>query len=286
MRNIKRVVPWGLSVAVAAAATSAHGAFVLMENFQDVAVGSDLAAANAGENFSSATTGKFTAFEDPTDPLNVLLRTTNATDAGITAPLQAQVGGASLVIADGTTATLFYRIYRRGTTPNFNAGLSDVTGTGSGDYESQLNVQDTADDFFQVRDGDNNSTTTSGFTITSRVFDPDTWLGVFQVIDNGDALNPQTDESTRFYIQSATDASPVLLTGGDNIFTFRNDTAGALTNFLVRSTGGTDFFVDDIYVDLSGENLVAPVTIPEPASLGLLAMAGMGLIGRRRRAAH
>jgi len=44
----------------------------------------------------------------------------------------------------------------------------------------------------------------------------------------------------------------------------------------------TDYFVDDLYIEVSNDNASITVPTPEPASLALLAMGGVAILRRRR----
>jgi len=293
--QIQRFIRAACVLGAVSAVGTADAAFVQFENFNDVALGSNLSAANAGENFevgaTNATTGGgFTVVLDPEGGTNQVLQST-VFNTGLTAPL------GILSIPDNTTGTLFYRLRRAGTgtVPDFNLGLSDdgttpSTTVNTGLFESQLNTSSTAQaGKFQVRDGTNNSGTASGFTVaTNNVFTPGVYIGVFQVINN-------TTDTTEFYVQEGAATTPVKLVGGDNVYHFRNSTgagptlaANPLTNFLILASGAAatqdTFFVDDIYVDTAGQNLAAPVTIPEPSAVAVLGVGFIGLLARRRRA--
>ena len=103
-----------VGLATAFPSAPAQAAFVLFEDFEDVAVGSDISGSIAGENLNVGTSnatnsGAYTVITDPTNAGNRLLQST-AVQKGFTGSLGA------LSIADGTTGTLFYRIYRLGVT--------------------------------------------------------------------------------------------------------------------------------------------------------------------------
>jgi hypothetical protein len=282
-------------VAAAAAillTADARGSYSLYEDFQDLLDGYDISGNDPGENFivgatNATTSGAFTVIADPTLSGNRLLQSTVVNKA-FTGDLGA------LSVANNTTATLFYRIYRLGmgdalSTPDINFGLADDATPPSpmvvgAPYESQLNISGAigAAQHAEFSPRDRNGTADTNVPFSTLIF-----YGIFQVIDS-------VNDNTQFYYQRATDPAPILLTGGDNIYSFRNGTPNAnpLINFLML--GGTPagagavqdtFYIDDIYLDTAGINLIAPVPIvgvPEPAAISSIALAACWLLGVRR----
>jgi hypothetical protein len=204
-------------------------------------------------------------------------------------------GLGSLSVLNNTQATIFYRIHRLGVgnTLDVNFGIADTdtppTGQNNGtSYESQLNFSGNSSltlSEFRPRNG-------GTLMDTAAYWDPEMWFGVYQVIDS-------VSNTTVFYYQSEFDEAPIRLQGfmsGTFTMNFRNGVTNDndLINFLVLNGlpvgGGTQdvYYLDDIYVDLDGENLVSPVAIasvPEPSTIALLlgGIGGWGAWSRLRR---
>ncbi|MES2661144.1 MAG: PEP-CTERM sorting domain-containing protein [Verrucomicrobiota bacterium] len=274
----------------ALAASTANAAFSLYQDFQSLTVGYDISGSDPNENFTVSNTnagtasGGFTVAADPTTPGNNVLRS-DAVSRAFAGALT------TLTIPNNSTATLFYRIYRLGSNaPDVNFGVSDQTANliptaNAGlDYQSQLNVSggvgNAQNSEFSPRNG-------GGTSNTDVIWTANTYFGIYQVVNT-------STNTTQFYYQRVTDPAPILLTsvpGAVSNQAFRN--AGtrpgtAMSHFLmvagVPAGGGTQdvFYLDDIYIDLAGANLTAPVLIPEPAT-GCLMMAGACCLLLRRR---
>ena len=258
-----------------ACASIAQASYILLQDFEDVALGANLADANPGESFSMVVQGG----QSPSATVELAPWAGGGKAAKVTNP------GATLFmpvsIPQGTTATLFYQLYRTGLV-NMSSGMSDVASIGDhnfGNFESQLNINALAEpQVFKVRDAGAFSTSTTNFDISSL-------YNIWHVIDN------QAD-TTKFYVQKVgVDPAPVLIEiNSKSAFTFRNGVANNnLVNFLFMTgtanatdAAHTTVYFDNIYLDPTGENLTNP--IPEPASLWLLAAAALaGACVRRRR---
>lgn len=285
------------AVAFFSLTASSPAAFSLYQNFEGLSAGYDIAGNDPNENFqvgnsnaSPTPSGAFTVIIDPTNGGNKLLEST-AVSRAFTGSLGA------LSIANNTTATVFYRVYRLGlgNAPDVNWGIADdpSTPTGSvnagGFYESQLNVSGAVGTGQNAEFSPRNGGTTIN---TDVVFTPGTWFGIFQVINS-------TTNQSQFYYLPEDGTTPTLLksSGGTGLANFRNGTTNnnTLSNFLMLAglppSGAANqdtFYLDDIYVDISGSNLLAPVSIssvPEPTSAGVAGMAFCGvLIAARARA--
>lgn len=185
-------------------------------------------------------------------------------------------------------ATYFFRIYRDGPV-NISSGLSDdVIPALFGAYEAQINAQhNTApDDSLKVRDAGAFDDLGPG------TFALATWYNVWMIVNNS------TDTYELYYDAGIFGTPASALThvadpnggAGDFTFGFRN---GAAANPLITALlamGGTtpaltgNFLVDDIYIDLAGQNLANP-TVPEPTAAAFLGGAAlMGLLRRHRHA--
>jgi hypothetical protein len=264
------------TLGVAAGAPQASAAFVVVEDFQSRTLG----PVN-GQNGFTAGAGAQVVL-DPANATNRLLQV-SAADTSV---------AKGISIADNTTATLYFQI-KTSAPVNASLGATDVAApTEFAAFESQVNVNaSTPVQPIRIRDlgvfDALSDTGGSASTITSA--QP---IGVFLVINN-------TTNTTEVYLQEAGDAAPVLqVNGAQDDFGFRNTTAADLVNFYIRTGGavpntgeapGTGpFFVDNIYLDATGANLAAPApligaAVPEPATFGLLGVAGVALAARRRR---
>lgn len=304
-RTIARLYPCLIGLALLGVLRSADASWTLYQNFESLPVDYDIADdSNPNENFtvstqditnSAARYGGYTVAPDPTNPANKALDL-NAVGWAFTGQFVDAATGTPTPIADLTTATLFYRVYRTtvNNTPDVNFGASDIgtitDGTNNAtNFQSQLNVSGGSlaagtTDIFRPRNG--------GGTVDTGVhWVEGTWFGIFQVIDNA------TNTSLFFY-QGESDSEPILLFGqvsGTSTMAFRNGGSRPdtdLTNFLATNGlpgGGVNdiFYLDDIYLDLSGENLLSPVpiaSVPEPATAGLVlaSLSGLAAMARRR----
>jgi hypothetical protein len=204
---------------------------------------------------------------------------------------------AASTVGSGTTAT----------NNNFNFIITDVTQPGdtAGSSEVQLNYDATqfpvgGSTTFRIRNAGAFPFATTGGTVASRVMPvANAQYNAWFVINN-------STDTYQLYLQNDADsalATPKLITGivtdaSGNVtsstsnFVFRNSGTGAVANDLITANFGNGTTVaanavnfDDIYVDLAGSNTTNPVTAPEPASLALLGIGALALVGRRRRQA-
>lgn len=153
-------------------------------------------------------------------------------------------------IPEGATATLFFRL--RSTAPSglvdWVVGTSDVAvPTNWPDFEGYLRFAEdgTVDDLdIDVRNG-------GGFSEVGPA-PADTWINVWLVLNN-------SDDTTDVYFNTtpadATTPGTLSLIGSG----FRNGTAASLITLLaINNEPGTTGYLDDLYLDLSGENLTYP----------------------------
>ncbi len=228
----------------------AQAAFVRLENFDRLALGN-----LHGQNGWVASAADGQVVVDPDDPCNRVLAVT-----GIAGNVYRALG--PLAITNNPAATLFFRMRRANATPNLSAGLSDVAApiaNSFGDFEAQLNCNTLMATNLNVRDA------TVFRTIGS--FTNDEWYNVWMVVNNPADL-------VSVYLQGGTLTEPTVLqaTNGEYAFTFRNTTGdavnlntnpqpNALVTFNIKTTTGHvgPFYVDDIYLDLTGTNLALPL---------------------------
>ena len=152
-------------------------------------------------------------------------------------------------LEEGTTGTLFFRYWANEDRSHVNFGLSDVDPPGGGgwnDFEAQ--IRENQDGGVDFRDN-------GDFTNVIDLQELDEWYNVWMVIDND-------QDSLQGYIQSAVSfpTQTALEAGAQDTFDFRNGTADPLAVFYMRigNDHEGDWYLDDVYLDLSGENLSIP----------------------------
>ena len=170
-------------------------------------------------------------------------------------------------IASGTTATLFMRVRSTadartvdGVATDLVFGLSDsATPSDWINFEGYARLYD-ADAAaaigvtMEVRNG-------SSDFVNVGTASADAWFNVWMVIDN-------TAQTTDIYFNTgavdATDASTQSYMDGG----FRRGDGNDLVSLFVRNNQGvTTGYIDDIYIDTTGENLISPLTVSEPGTV-------------------
>jgi hypothetical protein len=278
---------------VGAAALPARAAFSLFDNFNSYNTGS---LSGQGGWVTSTTAGAVTNVVD----VGGIDR--EAQVYGNSIPNYKALGGLSIPNAS-TAATVYFnfRMAAATTGNNFNFIITDVTTPAdtAGSSEVQLNF-DAAQaptggtTTFRVRNGGAFPFATTGGTVATRV------MPVAGSQYNGWFVINNSADTYQLYLQNDADpalATPTLITGittdatgavtsSTSTFGFRNGTAA---NDLITanfgngaSSAGNLVNFDDIYVDLAGSNTINPT--PEPGSLALIGLGGLGLLNRRRRA--
>ena len=180
---------------------------------------------------------------DPTDAQNQVLQVL-------------PVGGAenafselSEALEDGTTGSLYFRFWPSDDLSHMNFGLSDVNPPGDGgwnDFEAQ--IRDNQQGGLDFRDN-------GGFTNLLDFLEIEEWYQVWMVIDNN-------EDVLQGYIQSEVsfpEQTP-LTAGAQDTFDFRFGTDDPLSTFYLRAGANHegDWYLDDVYLDLDGENLSVP----------------------------
>jgi len=199
---------------------------------------------------------------------------------------------ARLRIPDGNQATLFFRIaWSSGEDIDLSAGMSDVANpitetlfNSFTQFESQAAFPFAAGfDNVGVRDAD-------GLKSLSDNVGPLTWYSMWLAIDNA-------ADTTQLFIQGGDFTNQTQLgTGGQSVFPFRNgiDNNDLITFFIATGRNTTaappsptenigPVYLDDIYIDTSGQNLVNPVPEPSTLLLGIVGLAAFAIIAARRR---
>lgn len=165
----------------------------------------------------------------------------------------------ALSIANGTTATLYYRMYWEdgahdlsiGMTAQFNP-ISDYDFNSYGAYESQLSLSGPlGGQDLRARDG-------GDAPVLAASLAPGVWYDVWSVIDNA-------ADTTQFYIQGGAFASQTLLSSGPQTeFLFRHGVDNVDLRTFQLTTGYLlgPVLLDDLHIDTAGANLSTPVGAP------------------------
>lgn len=267
---------WNLGIRTAARATicsavltllgpaTVQAAFVEVDDFEGLTLG-----ALNGQNGWTTSNAGFVVAADPVNGLNSVMRITSGTPSDQTA-YKAIPG----IVNSSTAATLFFRARKDAGVVNMSWGASDVATptVNFGDYETQFNIQDTSSNTLQVRNGSNFGPVDA--------FADNVWYDLWMVIDN----NANTYEA---YIQGGAFGSVTQLdlVGPVTEFGFRNGGANDLIRALIRNGANhnANFYIDDVYLDLAGQNLANPSAVPEPSTWLLLGLSSLGLYVARRR---
>ncbi len=224
----------------------APAAWESIDTFEERSLGSIHDQGNWVVNEGALGTDAFEVIVDPTDANNQVMFAAETIDN--TPNVEDMFFELDRPLEDGTVGTLYFRFRTDAFESHINFGLSDVaepTGTWN-HFEAQ--IRDNQDGGLDFRDG-------GGFTNVLVDLPLDEWISVWMVIDNADDL-------TQNYIQ--TEASipeqTQLTAGAQDEFAFRFGTDEPLNNFFLRAGGNHfgEWILDDIYLDLSGENLTDP----------------------------
>lgn len=236
-----------------------HAAWVALDNFDSYATGP---LAGQGGWTLSAGSGNTSTVEDQSG--NKVAAMTSGT---ANQTLYRSMGSGA--IANNTTATVFFRFQSTLAQPNFNIGLLDIAAPANATFninQSQFRVAgDTAANANNLYTRDS-----TGF-VDIGDFEIFTWYNMWMVINN-------TTDRTTFY--TSTGNADGTLMGDANGYTFRVPSVNPITTLQVISSNTSAVFLDDFYLDTSGENLVNPV--PEPSMTGLVGLGTLAMFRRRR----
>ncbi len=266
--------------------------FTLIDDFESYAAGSPISGQGAW--LAEAATNPVAAGVS-IDPLNPGNRVLNIGDGGF-------IGGRlghretintnpALRIAQGSTATLFFRLAWDSADVDLSVGMTDVANPISDvifnsftQFESQLAVT-FAPGFDKLGVRDN-----SGLKVLTTDVQPLEWYNVWMVIDNA-------ADTTQVYLQGGAFTDPTLLdSAGQTSFLFRNGVDNNdLITFFIATGRNTDnlppnptenigpVYLDDLYIDTTGINLTNPVPEPAGLALGSMALGSLALFAARKR---
>jgi len=263
-------------IAVGLLSVPAHAAFTEIDDFED---GFASTTDGAGQNGWAAlgSGGASPLITDPTDAGNTALRFIGGTTGN---DKKNVYKAASTGIADEGMGALFLRFYIEDTNSDHTFGLTANSPPASGqtvELATTIRIDDTT---LEVHDGSNGSGSGGGFKNLATGLSGDTWYSLWVLVDNDADTFQVYIEGGDFATQTKLDAS------GDDTFDFRyGGGANALQNVVLshNNSGNNDpILFDDIYVDTAAKTLTNP--IPEPASIALLGLGTLCLLGRSRRA--
>jgi hypothetical protein len=303
----------GLYICVAGSiflgAATTRAAFTLVDNFEASTLGLLEGQIAPGTNNpwvtinnTSGTSPSIAVIAAPSDSLNPAntqaVRFTTASNQIAYNQLGALTTGESST--PGTaTGTLFFRIRLDPQTQNLGVGWSDGLAATTGDstaaptstnfdnFEMFLNQDGNSaglGNSFRVRNG-------TAFNVITPENEDNVWYNVWFVAKN--LTGQTTGDVYDAYLQGGTNFPTQTLIGENLQFRANSATnevgGGPLDYFLARQGGdintanGTNgaFYIDDIYIDVTGQNLANPV--PEPSTLALAGLAVLGLILHQRR---
>ena len=212
-------------------------------------------------------------FEDPVDETNnMFYLSSNAYGVVDWAPNYVAIPLPAALPAGGE-GTLYFRFHNLGSGHDMSGGLSPVQIVpdpetpyengmsqpgGWAALEAQFQMHAPGSDLFRVRHG-------AAFEATQIAIPNNEWVEIWMHVNH--AAN-----TTEFYVKTAADAAPVKAVFTDEFGAettaadFRNGTTEPLVTFFMGTVAGLAdnpvdgdaFFIDDIYIDVTGLNLSSP----------------------------
>lgn len=201
---------------------------------------------------------------------------------------------AGLSIPNASTAATFFFQFRLTSTTgnNWNFALNDVAApTGnSSDNEVQFNFDTSAASFRARNAGAFKVLSTTGDAAGNVPLLANSTYNVWFVVNNSVDQYTVYMENDEILTLNGTPHQVLANDGTGGLFTFRNSASGTVANDLTTvnmGPGGTSnnniAFVDNLYADLSGQNLLNPVPEPSTLSLSLCGLLAFVACRRNRR---
>ncbi|MEN1678287.1 MAG: hypothetical protein AAGJ46_01745 [Planctomycetota bacterium] len=212
-----------------------------------------------------STTSEYTVTSDPDNPSNqVLLATGTSAAQGAPNEGNAYIPLGVDSIAEGTTGTVFFRM-RTSDLSDIVFGASDVAAPFTwSSYEGYMVMGSVAgENAFRVRDG-------GAFSGNLLTYSADQWYNIWLVLDHA-------ADTVSLYTSQGSDAAALLGSGG---FRTGNEPDSDLVSLNLRMgsphlNNSAQGYLDDIFVDSTGENLAIPSGIGMPALPGDVNLDGL-----------
>jgi len=264
---MKSISTLPLPLAFLALSSVSFGAYVAIDDFSSYSASDDLNGMNDW-GISNTSVNTLTAVQDPTNASNLVARVAGG------APNNDGIYNLNSTLDFAGTGTLFLR-FRFDSVPHVLFGLKDSSnGLSWSDLATITRAGDGGGDTGMfVYDG--------GYTEATSLTNADAWYNAWVVADS-------STNTYDVYLQSDDDPDFALQTQVYTDADYRNSSSTLDSFYFKTASDHTgNFWVDDIYFDNTGENLVPAVTpVPEVSAsaliVGLLTMA-LGVSRHRRR---
>ncbi len=261
LNNRRYVLP---AIAALALTTSASAAFIPLETFDSLAVGSALSEVG-GWNGNATGNTEITIQQDPVTGSNAMYVPAQGN-------LRMNFDLGSYAVADQSVATLFYSFSRTGGALDQGVGFAAgpvAAPADQGAYTIHKGPTLTA------RNGGGDASASSGFEVGTSY---NVWLVLNNQAGTADTYDVWVQGGAGAY------ATQSQLYSNLNVRTGSADAYEVLFLHAFLNNSGGELYLDNFHIDLTGENLSA---IPEPgtyaAIFGLLALAGV-MVRRRLKA--
>lgn len=243
---------------------TAFGAFVLVDNFDTLNTAS-LGTQNGWTTSASGTGNTFNVIANPlSGGTGKLLEMKKSTASS---SIYAYKNFTSPIANANTATTVFFRMYSASAGMNIVAGAAETPSTAFSDYATIARLASASLDVYSTSYQSVDSTVALG-----------QWYDIWMVLNNS------ADTYQMYYSENGGAQTLATTVGSLSTFTMRNGGAEAINAFMVATSQiatATTSYIDDIYIDTTGSNLISPVPEPSAALLGGL---GMLALLRRRRA--
>lgn len=285
-----RILAVSVSCLIALMANTAWAGWTKIDDFQSYALDSNIDGQGKWLVYAGGyDPASWQAGADPTNATNVVLRNVNVLSyAG--AGVMAYNTDAALSMAEGATpATIFCRFRTDSLSyeVDWAFGMSHLASpTGFGSFKASVRCEGqtvgAADPMtLDVRNGPGPGSANAWQTEANIASDQ--WYNMWMVVHNNvDYADPNLYDTFDVYIQGGEFTSQTLLAKYVHYFRGSPATAIPLLTFAAVTDSNQIVYLDDLYVDTSGQNLEVA---PEPATLALLGLGGALAIWRRRRRA-